>query len=184
MAVDFCVQAEPYGPMFVEEATQLEDLGELAHLRSKTRVPLATGERLATKYAFSEMCARHLVDYVQPDVIHCGGILEMMKIAAIADAFRIQIAPHNPNTEVSTVASMHVMAAAPNAAILEIGGGQQPRWKELFYGGYASFKEGYSALPDRPGLGLELDEKVAARFPYKAKDWHGHRFPDGSFADR
>ncbi len=184
MAVEFCRGAEPCRPMFIEEATQLEDLGELAHLRSKTAAPLATGERHVTKYAFTEMCARHLVDYVQPDVVHCGGILEMIKIAAIADAFRIQLAPHNPQSEVSTVASMHVMAVAPNAAILEIGSGHKPVWKDLFHGGLAEFREGYAALPDRPGLGLDLDEKVAARFPYKPKDWRSHRFPDGSISDR
>ncbi|MFN0172353.1 MAG: galactonate dehydratase [Bryobacteraceae bacterium] len=184
MAVEFCRGAERYRPMFIEEATQLEDLGELALLRSKTSAPLATGERHVTKYAFSEMCARHLVDYVQPDVVHCGGILEMVKIAAIADAFRIQLAPHNPQSEVSTVASMHVMAVAPNAAILEIGSGQKPVWKDLFHGGLVEFRDGYADLPDRPGLGLELDEKVAAKFPYSPKHWRSHRFPDGSISDR
>jgi len=184
MALEFCRAAEPYRPMFVEEATQLEDLGELAHLRSKTSVPLATGERHVTKYPFAEMCARHLVDYVQPDVVHCGGILEMIKIAAIADAFRVQLAPHNPQSEVSTIASMHVMAVAPNAAILEIGSGQRPVWKDLFYGGLAEFRDGYATLPDRPGLGLDLDEKVAAKFPYTPKDWRSHRLPDGSISDR
>ena len=184
MAVEFCARAEEYGPMFVEEATQLEDLGELAHLRSKTRVPLATGERHLTRYAFSEMCARHLVDYVQPDVVHCGGILETMKIGVLADAFRIQLAPHNPQSEVSTVASLHVDVAAPNAAIQEIGSGQNPRWNALFYGGLVKFDKGYAQPPDRPGLGLALDEKEAARYPYKPKDWRAHRFQDGSITDR
>jgi galactonate dehydratase len=184
MAVEFCARAEEYRPMFVEEATQLEDLGELAHLRSKTRVPLATGERLVTMYAFSELCARHLVDYVQPDVVHCGGILEMKKIAAIADAFRIQLAPHNPQSEVSTVASLHVDTCTPNASIQEIGSGQSARWNDLFYGGLVKFEKGYAPPPDRPGLGLALDEKVAAKFPYKPKDWRSHRFADGSIADR
>ena len=80
MAVDFCTRIEDLRPMFVEEATQLEDVGELAYLRSKTKVPLATGERSFTKYGFSEFCTRHLVDYIQPDVCHAGGILELKKI--------------------------------------------------------------------------------------------------------
>jgi len=184
MAVEFCVEAERFKPMFIEEATQLEDLNELAHLRSKTRVPLATGERLMTKYPFAELCSRHLVDYVQPDVVHCGGILEMTKIATIADAFRVQLSPHNPQSEVSTVASLHVMASAPNAAILEIGSGQHPRWNDLFRGGAVRLTNGYAELPDRPGLGINLDEKVAAMFPYKPKDWRSHRFADGSITDR
>ena len=184
MAVEFCVEAERFKPMFVEEATQLEDLGELAHLRSKTKVPLATGERHVTKYPFAELCSRHLVDYVQPDVVHCGGILEMKKIAALADAFRVQLAPHNPQSEVGTMASLHVMASTPNAAILEIGSGHDPRWKDLFRGGSVTFTNGYAALPERPGLGIDLDEKVAAKFPYKPKEWRSHRFADGAITDR
>jgi len=73
------------------KATQLEDLGELALLRQKTKVPLATGERSFTKYGFSEFCVRHLVNYIQPDVCHAGGILELKKIGAIAEAYRIEM---------------------------------------------------------------------------------------------
>ena len=116
MAIDFCRRAEEYSPFFVEEATQIEDLDELALLRSKTRIPLATGERLTTKYGFDQICQRHLVDYVQPDVVHCGGILEMKKIATIAEAYRIELAPHNPQSDVSTLASLHVDFSTPNFA--------------------------------------------------------------------
>ncbi len=184
MAVEFCRRAEEYSPLWVEEPSQLEDLGELAHLRSHTSVPLATGERLFTKYGFSEICARHLVDYVQPDVVHCGGILEMRKIAALADAFRIELAPHNPQSEVSTIASLQVCMSTPNATILEIGSGQSPFWEDLFYGGAVKFDKGYALPPDRPGLGLDLDESVAARYPYKAQDWRSLRFSDGAVTDR
>jgi galactonate dehydratase len=96
MAVDFCTGVEEFRPMFIEEPTQLEDLGELALLRQKTKVPLATGERLFTKYGFADICSRHLVDYVQPDVCHAGGILELKKIGAFAETYRIAMAPHNP----------------------------------------------------------------------------------------
>ena len=183
MAVEFCRRAEEYRPLWVEEPTQLEDLGELAHLRSHTRVPLATGERLFSKYGFSEICARHLVDYVQPGVVHCGGILEMRKIAALADAFRIEVAPHNPQSEVSTIASLHVCMSTPNATILEIGSGQSPFWEDLFYGGAVKFDKGSALPPDRPGLGLDLDERVAARYPYKPQNWRALRFSDGAVAD-
>ena len=184
MAVEFCRRAEEYRPFWVEEPTQLEDLGELAHLRSHTNVPLATGERLFGKYGFSGICARHLVDYVQPDVVHCGGILEMRKIAALADAFRIEVAPHNPQSEVSTLASLHVCMSTPNATILEIGSGQSPFWADLFYGGAVKFEKGYALPPDRPGLGLDLDESVAAKYPYKPQNWRSLRFSDGAIADR
>lgn len=184
MAVDFCSRAEEFRPFFVEEATQLEDLDELALLRSKTRIPLATGERLTTKYAFTEICHRHLVDYVQPDVIHCGGILEMKKIAVIAEAHRVELAPHNPQSDVSTLASLHVDFSTPNFAIQEITHrGNEQFWKDLFYGGAIRYEKGYALPPDRPGLGVDLDEKVAAQRPYQPHTRQQLRFPDGGIAD-
>ena len=167
--------------MFVEEATQLEDLGELAHLRSKTRVPLATGERLVTAYAFSELCARHLVDYVQPDVVHCGGILEMKKIAAIADAFRIQLAPHNPQSEVITVASLHVDTCTPNCVIQEQIQGSP--WQADLFETELRIEEGYAPLPAASGLGLGFNETEAAKHPYVPDYRPEWRWEDGAVAD-
>jgi L-alanine-DL-glutamate epimerase-like enolase superfamily enzyme len=183
MAVDFCTRIEELRPFFVEEATQLEDLGELELLRQKTKVPLATGERSFTKYGFSEFCARHLVDYVQPDVCHAGGILELKKIGAIAEAFRIEMAPHNPQSEVSTLASMHVVASTPAATILEYSPNRAAWVLDMFRGGAVRMKEGFAELPDRPGLGVELDEKVAAAHPYKPVNRPNYFFRDGAFAD-
>jgi galactonate dehydratase len=184
MAVEFCRRAEPYRPFFVEEATQIEDLDELAHLRASTSIPLATGERLFTKYGFSQICSRHLVDYVQPDVVHCGGILEMKKIATIAEAYRIELCPHNPQSDVSTLASLHVDFSTPNFAIQEITHrGNDPFWNDLFYGGAVSYDKGFALPPDRPGLGVNLDEKVAARRPYQPHTRQQLRFPDGGIAD-
>jgi len=119
MAIDFCTRVEDLRPLWVEEATELEDFDELALLRQKTKTPLATGERLFTKYGFAEICARHLVDYVQPDVCHAGGILELKKIGVLAEAHRIQMAPHNPQSQVSTLASLHVDATTPASTIQE-----------------------------------------------------------------
>jgi galactonate dehydratase len=184
MAVEFCARAEEYRPFFVEEATQIEDIDELARLRTSTRVPLATGERLFTKYGFATICQRHLVDYVQPDVVHCGGILEMKKIATIAEAYRIELAPHNPQSDVSTLASLHVDFTTPNFAIQEITHrGNEQFWKDLFYGGALSYEKGYALPPDRPGLGVDLDEQVAAKRPYRPHTRQQLRFPDGGVAD-
>ncbi len=184
MAVDFCRRAEEYAPFFVEEATQIEDLDELAHLRGKTRIPLATGERLFTRYGFSQICQRHLVDYVQPDVVHCGGIFEMKKIATLAEAYRIELTPHNPQSDVSTLASLHVDFCTPNFAIQEISHrGNEQYWKDLFYGGAITYQRGYALPPDRPGLGVDLDESVAAKRPYSPHTRQQLRFPDGGIAD-
>src|SRR6266567_1655590 len=184
MAIDFCRRAEEYSPYFVEEATQIEDLDELALLRGKTRIPLATGERLFAKYGFAELCHRHLVDYIQPDVVHCGGILEMKKIATIAEAYRIELAPHNPQSDVSTMASLHVDFSTPNFVIQEITHrGNEQYWKDLFQGGGPRYEKGYALPPDRPGLGVNLDEKVAAQRPYQPHTRQQLRFPDGGIAD-
>lgn len=183
MAVQFCTAIEPLRPYFVEEATQLEDLGELAHLRSKTKVPLATGERHFTKYAFTEMCSRHLVDIVQPDVCHAGGILEMKKIGTIAEAYRIEMAPHNPQSLVSTLASLHVDATTPASTIQEFTIREEQWILDLFRGVRVAHKDGFAPLPDKPGLGCSLDERVAAAHPYKPVKRPEYKFADGAVAD-
>jgi len=183
MAVEFCTRAEEYRPFFIEEATQLEDLGELALLRSKTKAPLATGERSFTKYGFAEFCTRHLVDYIQPDVCHAGGILELKKIGTLAETFRVEMAPHNPQSEVSTLASLHVDATTPACTIQEYSPNRAPWVADLFYGGAVKVKDGFADLPDRPGLGVDIDEKVAAKHPYKPVNRPNNVFRDGGVAD-
>jgi len=183
MAIDFCTRIEELRPFFVEEATQLEDLGELELLRSKTKVPLATGERSFTKYGFADFCSRHLVNYVQPDVCHAGGILEMKKIGTIAETYRVEMAPHNPQSEVSTLASLHVDATTPACTIQEYNPNSTPWIRDLFNGGAVQVKEGFAELPSRPGLGVDLNEKVAAQHPYKPVNRPNYVFSDGGVAD-
>ncbi|HEY5551704.1 MAG TPA: enolase C-terminal domain-like protein [Opitutaceae bacterium] len=184
MAVEFCRATEPYRPFVIEEPTQLEDIGELAHLRAHTSAPLAVGERLTTKYPFADICARHLVDYVQPDIIHCGGITEVKKIAALADAFRIEVLPHNPNSRVCTFASVHLCMSTPNATVLETSGSERERWDDLFFGTRIDYQGTFAMPPTKPGLGIELNEKEAAKYPYQPKHWHSLKFPDGAIHDR
>jgi galactonate dehydratase len=183
MAVDFCTRIEELRPYFVEEPTQLEDLGELALLRQKTKVPLATGERSFTKYGFAEFCSRHLVNYIQPDVCHAGGILELKKIGVLAETYRVEMAPHNPQSEVSTLASLHVDATTPAATIQEYSPKTDQWVKDLFMGGAVKVRDGFAELPDRPGLGVDLDEKVAAQHPYKPVNRPNFVFMDGGVAD-
>jgi len=183
MAVEFCTSIESLRPLWVEEPTQLEDLGELELLRSKTKVPLATGERSFTKYGFAEFCQRHLVSYIQPDVCHAGGILELKKIGVLAETYRVEMAPHNPQSEVSTMASLHVDATTPACTIQEYAPKTDAWVKELFNGGAVSVKAGYADLPTRAGLGVELNEKVAADHPYKPINRPAMHFSDGSVGD-
>jgi galactonate dehydratase len=184
MAIDFCTRVEELGLLFVEEPTQLEDLGELALLREKTKTHLATGERSFTKYGFADFCSRHLVDYIQPDVCHAGGILELKKIGTLAETYRVNPAPHNPQSYVSTMASLHVDATTPSAAIQESTLSRTAWIQDLFEGTGPDVRSGYAELPVRPGLGVTLNEKVAAAHPYKPTNRPEYRFPDGSVADQ
>jgi galactonate dehydratase len=181
MALDFAERVWEYRPLFLEEATQPEDLDALAWLSARVKVPLATGERLFTKYGFADLCARHLVSVVQPDVVHCGGILEMKKIATIAEAHFIDCAPHNPQSWVSTFASLHVDACTPNCTIQEWI--QGPPWQaELFETEFA-VQDGFAFPPDRPGLGLGFNDAEAAKHPYAPDfrpEWH---WEDGMITD-
>jgi galactonate dehydratase len=185
-AIEFCNRVEEFRPLWVEEATQLESevIEEARQIRNQTRVPLATGERLCSRYDFAPLCSERLVDVIMPDVVHVGGILEMKKIAALAEVYRVDVSPHNPQSEVSTLASLHVCMCTPNANLLEIGSGQDPFWNDLFHGGYFRYEQGYAMAPERPGLGIDLDETVAAKFPYQEKDISVLHFPDGAPTDR
>uniref|UniRef100_Q01UV0 Mandelate racemase/muconate lactonizing enzyme, N-terminal domain protein n=1 Tax=Solibacter usitatus (strain Ellin6076) TaxID=234267 RepID=Q01UV0_SOLUE len=184
MAIDFCTRVEDLDLLFVEEPTQLEDLGELALLREKTKTHLATGERSFTKYGFADFCSRHLVDYIQPDVCHAGGILELKKIGVLAETYRVNLAPHNPQSLVSTMASLHVDATTPSAAIQESTLNRTAWLQDLFEGTGPEVKQGYAELPTRPGLGVTLNEKVAAAHPYKPTNRPEYRFGDGSVTDQ
>jgi galactonate dehydratase len=184
MAIDFCTRVEDLGLLFVEEPTQLEDIGELALLRQKTKTHLATGERSFTKYGFADFCSRHLVDYIQPDVCHAGGILELKKIGVLAETYRVNLAPHNPQSYVSTLASLHVDATTPSAVIQESTLTKTAWIQDLFEGSGPEIKGGYAELPTRPGLGVTLDEKVAAAHPYKPTNRPEYRFSDGSVGDQ
>src|SRR5262249_29670672 len=161
MAIDFCTRVEEFRPLWVEEPTQLEDLGELELLRQKTKVPLATDERNFTKNGFGDFWLRHPVNYIEPDVRNDGRILELTTIGAIAETYRIEMAPHNPQSNVSTMASLHVDATTPSCTIQEYAP-QRDQWiVDLFKGTGPVIQRGFAELPDRPGLGVELNEQIA-----------------------
>ena len=186
MSAEFAHRIQEYRPMFLEEPTPPEDLDSLAWLGQRTTVPLATGERLFTKWGFAELVNRHLVSYVQPDVAHAGGITELKKIATLAESHFINMAPHHGNSEVTTFASLHVDASSPGCVMQERSRTISAMSEDLL-GGAPEIRDGFAALPDKPGLGLELNEDLARRHPYNAEAEGKNRanlmWPDGAMTD-
>ncbi len=173
---------EEFGLLFFEEAVPPDDLDAMAEVR---RVPfktdLATGERLFTRWGYKELLERELVDIIQPDVCHCGGISELRRIAAMAEISYTLCAPHNPNGPVATAASIQLAAAIPNFNILEFA--QTPVWHDKVQKEPLKPVNGYFALPTKPGLGVDLDEEVIKSRPYDGRPYSGSFYADGGVAD-
>jgi len=163
---------EPYKPFFFEEPVPPEDIDSMLKVSRSLKVPIATGERLYSRWEFKDLLYKHAVDIIQPDVCHAGGISEVKRIASMAEAFYIQIAPHNPLGPVSTAACVQVDAATPNFLIQEIA--LYDRWGAPWVKDFVKepivVEDGYIKLPKKPGLGVELNEDAIKEHTYKGKD--------------
>lgn len=174
---------EPYRLLFFEEPVPPDNVAALETVRrAGLSMDLATGERLFTKWGYRELLERQLVDVIQPDVCHVGGIKELLKIAAMAETYYVQVAPHNPNGPVATAASVHAAACMPNLLLLEYASAQ-PQRDEVQSGIAIRATDGSVPLPTAPGLGIELDEEYIAAHPYEPRPTRGLFYPDGSVAD-
>jgi galactonate dehydratase len=181
-AIELMHALQPFDMLFLEELVPPENLDALEKVANvKANVPLATGERLFSKWEFRDLIGKQIVDVVQPDICHAGGILELKKIAAMAEAYYIQVAPHNPNGPVATAASLHLAAAIPNFLILETAYAEPFRSRVQKRG--LTIEDGWIELPTAPGLGVELDEEVIRAHPYAPHDYAPLYYPDGSVAD-
>ena len=147
----------PYDPYFYEEPLRPEHIPAWSKLRAQMQVPLATGESLYTRFEFLDLIAAQGADIIQPDICICGGLLEMRKIAAIAEAHYVTIAPHNPMGPLATAVNVHFAAATPNFKILEYILPTSSRWSNWVDEPYLP-NDGYLELRDRPGLGDEINE--------------------------
>jgi galactonate dehydratase len=155
----------PYDPYFYEEPLRPEHIPAWARLRQQIQVPLATGESLYTRFEFLDLITAQGADIIQPDVCVCGGLLEMRKIAAIAEAHYVTVAPHNPMGPVATAVNVHFAAATPNFKILEYVMPIGTEWEKCVLDPYLP-KDGYLELRDTPGLGIDIDEEAITDNPY------------------
>jgi galactonate dehydratase len=181
-AIQLAHELAPFKPMFFEEPIPPYNLDQMAYVREHSPIPLATGERIYTKFGWREALSKKIADIIQPDLGKCGGILEMKKIAAMAEAEYTMVAPHNPLGPIGSVATLHLSACIPNFQIQEIvrepllerseaTGGRGVPWRsDLIFGATVNRPQnGYLALPMGPGLGVDLNEAVAEAHPYKRK---------------
>ena len=173
-AIHLGKRLEQYRPFWFEEPVSQENASEMKQVRDNVNIPIATGERLYTKFPFFELVKNEAVDILQPDMCNAGGITELKKIGAIAEPQHIMMAPHNTNAAVGTVASFHLDAAMPNFLIQEYHAEfYEPHYFEVF-DGLPRQQGGYVDLPKGPGLGLTFNEEVAAAHPYRPLG-HGER---------
>ena len=148
---------EPYQPMFIDEPCQCQNHDVMAEIARGTHLPIATGERVYTKWGFREVLEKKAATILQPDLCHAGGITEGRLIAGMAEAYYASIAPHNPLGPISLAAGVHLAASIPNFLCQEQVSLGEGYVKKPF-----TVREGYLDLPTGPGLGVELDENALA----------------------
>jgi galactonate dehydratase len=176
----------PYDVLFIEEPAVPGNIEVFKRLKQSIQIPLATGERDRTIWEFVPYLHERCIDIVQPDCCHTGGITQMKKIATLAEAYHVPLAPHCTASNIGIAASLHVVASIPNFLIHEFypdNFGFNP--KGIARVEWSVDKDGYLNLPPGPGLGVEVDLKVLEAEAAKPQTykWPGARLKDGSVAD-
>jgi galactonate dehydratase len=146
---------EPYTPWFYEEPVQCLNVDIMAELAAKTHIPVATGERIFTKWGFKEILEKRAASIIQPDVCYAGGITELRIIAGMAEAYYTPVAPHNPQGPCSLAASLQLAASIPNFLIMERGDNE---YTNLLAKPLPPVTDGFRPLLTDPGLGITIDE--------------------------
>jgi len=183
-ALAYIEAIEPARPMFVEEVLQPGDSLGLREIASKTSVPIATGERLIDLAEFDELFRLRAVSIAQPDICHCGGLWEAKKIASMAEAVGVGVAPHNPVGPIAGVAALHFAVSTSNHVIQEEMVGAVPWYFDVVHGPIKMI-DGFWQVPLKPGLGIEVDMKECARHPFEPETLHTVNavLDDGAIAD-
>jgi galactonate dehydratase len=170
---------EPHSPMFVEEPCQCQNHDVMAEIARGTHLPIATGERVFTKWGFREVLEKRAATVLQPDMCHAGGITEVRLIAGMAEAYYASIAPHNPLGPISLAAGVQLAASIPNFLCQEQVSLGEGYIKKPF-----TVREGYLDLPTGPGLGVELDENALAdKIGHDWRNQESYDPDDGSVVD-
>ncbi len=159
---------ERYNPFWFEEPVQPENIRAMAWVASHTNIPIATGERLYTRYDFMDLLEKQAASVIQPDAAVTGGLWETRKIAAMAEPYYVSLAPHCPGGPVVTAVSMQIAACTPNFLILEHGVGSDQIVEEIVEDP-PRLENGHYQLSSKPGLGVELKEDAFGRYPHRPR---------------
>jgi len=172
-------ELEQFKPMFFEEPVPPDSLDALKEVREKSPVAISAGERLYSRWDYRKMFDLHAADYIQPDISHAGGISELRKIAAEAECRYISFAPHNPSGPVANAATLQLAAVCPNFEILEIMY-SDVEWRKDVTNESLKYEDGYIFIPDKPGIGIEINEEECEKHPYQV---HTLRHYTGALTD-
>ena len=191
MAKILVKELEPFRPMFIEEPVLAEHNDALREVARHTTVPIATGERMYTRWGFKELLQQGYADIIQPDLSHAGGIYECLKIAAMAEAYDVSIAPHCPLGPIALASCFQLDSCTPNFIIQEqsLGIHYNQGSDLLDYladpGVFGYDGSGYVAIPKGPGLGIEINEDKVREAAAIGHEWHAPvwRNEDGSYAE-
>ena len=184
MAVQYINAVAEFSPFFCEEPVPPENVAALAEVKRAVSVPIATGERLVTRHEFREIFEQQACHVIQPDLCHCGGLLEGKKIAAMAEVYLMGVAPHNPLGPVANAAALHFALSTPNFLIQEDMLTDVPwRWDVVQHS--LETRDGYWLKTESPGLGISVNEKEAAKHPFQQEVIHSAniRAADGAILD-
>lgn len=184
--IQVAARLKPYDVLFIEEPAVPGNIEVFKRLKEQVRIPLAAGERDRTIWEFAPYLHERCLDILQPDCCHGGGISQMRKVAALAEAYQVPLAPHCTASNLGIAASLHVVASIPLFLIHEFypdNHGFNP--KDVTRVAWKVDGEGYVALPEGPGLGVEVDEKLMAKLAKQPPKSFGQgaRLRDGSVAD-
>jgi galactonate dehydratase len=178
-AVEMAKMMEPYGLGWVEEPVPPVNLKALKKASEgiPSGIPVATGERIHQRNEYRELFELQAADVIQPDISHIGGLLETKKLAAWADVYYVTIAPHNVGGQIETAAALHLAACTTNFKVQEYFNDFADPWVRETAPGLPEVVDGYFALPQGPGLGVELNEEVIEAHP--KQDVHFNLFAEG-----
>jgi galactonate dehydratase len=168
-AINISRELAQFKPMLMEEPCPPDNFDAMAKVRKKSTVPISGGERVYTKFGFQDYFNKKAVDIAQPDIFHTGGIMESKKVAAMAEANHIPVSFHNPSGPISNAAILQLAACVPNFLIHEIML-TDGVFRKSMSNEEVVFDDGYIMIPDKPGLGIELNEEEVLKRPYQPRN--------------